>query len=251
MIPAYRAAIALNNLAGRLMEQGRESEAVATFRDAVAMLQASCQSRTASGGENLSRSTIDEQVHRALQRLAVPPPLKRSRTVMSFSSVSDDSDFTKGVESVLGSTSQSPSPMAWLIRIEEYGSEGTSQRDFDLDSAIILHNYGLSCLHRSLTISNMRAVHKLRFNALKLIHWSHTVLSARTFKSNGQEFDGTGEKVLFISIVVTRSMAQALYRTSQAPDKVERCLLTLERLKLVGRELGFFDRSILIAAAAA
>jgi hypothetical protein len=251
MIPAYRAAIALNNLAGRMMERGYEKQAAATFRDAVGMMQAACRGRSASVSEIPSQLTINEHVHRALRRLAITSPPRRIRAVMSFSSVSDDSDFAKGVESVLGSTSQSPSPLAWLIRIEEYGSDGLSQRDFDLDSAIILHNYGLSCLHRSLAISDRRAAHKLRSTALKLINWSRSVLSSHVFKRNDCECVGPSEKALFLLIVITRSMTQALYRTRQALDQVEKCLLSLDRLKLVGRELGYFDRTNLIAAAAA
>jgi hypothetical protein len=126
-----------------------------------------------------------------------------------------------------------------------------SQRDIDLDSAILLHNYGMSCLYHSLTISNKHAAHKLRSNALKLVQWSRSVLSARVVKSSDSDCEMMAEKAMFIAIVVTRSMAQTLYLTSREADKVEKCLQTLECLKGVARELGYWDRSNLMVAAAA
>jgi hypothetical protein len=250
MMPAYREAIALNNLAVNLMECGCDRQATSTFRDAVGLMQIAHQDSTpALATTSISATKLDSQVHHACQRMTPSVPVQELRSsFMTLACVSDDSDFAS-VDSAL--ESHPLSRVAWLIRIEEYGSDGLSQRNFDVDTAIILHNYGVACLCHSTKQSSTRAAKKLRLSAVKLVSWSRAVLSACVKKSEADESTVLGERVLLIAMIVTRSMAQTIRYASQDVQFVNDCLLHLTHLRTLAHELGYCNRSQLIAAAAA
>jgi hypothetical protein len=250
MMPAYRAAIALNNLAVNLMERGYDRQAISTFRDAVGLMQIAHQDPTRQlTAASIEATKLDSQVRHAFQRLTPSFTVEELRShSMTLACISDDSDFAR-VDTVLGS--HPLSLMAWLIRIEEYGSDGLSQRNFDVDTAIMLHNYGVACLLHSMKQSSTRAAKKLRLSAVKLVSWSRAVLSACVKKSEEDESTVLGERVLFIAMIVTRSMAQTIHYASQDSQLMIDCLLHLNHLRTVAHELGYCNRTQLIAAAAA
>jgi hypothetical protein len=249
MKPAHRAAIALNNLAGNLLERGCDSEAISTFRGAVSLMQAAHQDPTPVSEASIQAATLESEVSHAFQRMTKSFSTEEQRSsFMRLACVSDDSDFAS-VDSVL--ESDPLSLVAWLIRIEEYGSDGLSQRNFDVDTAVILHNYGMACLYHSTKQSSTRATKKLRLSAVNLVSWSRAVLSACVKKSEADENTVLGERVLLIAMIVTRSMAQTIHYAGHDSQVVQDCLLHLNHLRTMAHELGYCNRSQLIAAAAA
>ena len=245
----YRAAIALNNMAVFLHEKRCDRQAYETFRDALALIQIASR----PGG---SCPRIDARIHAAVQRLANPVPANRNKQQrrqpqhprhLSFSAVSDDADFAKLRDSNSGSLALSPHTT--LIRVEEYGTSCLVQRDLDLDSSIILHNYGLSCLSQALSLppSKSAMARRLSQDAVKLLQLSQAVVASRSHQPTD---DCLLHKLFLIATVATRSQAQA-FHSLHLEWKVKECLEQLDELVAFASGLLCHDDPLLSQEAAA
>jgi len=245
----YRGAIALNNLAVVLQERQCGHQALETFSDALSLMKIASSRETA----DVSRKDVDDMIQRGFQRFANPSP-SRQDIAMHFTSVSDDADFTAAMNAV--SHGCHASNQGIMIRFEEYGAECQSERDEDLDSAVIVHNYGLSCLAMFQTHvhgSSQSNRCKTRRNALKLLQFSHIILSKRVSHQFDEDVESViTEKIFFVTLLVTKSMAQALFFAENKEWKVKECLEYLTKLKRLAHDLYVVDsqQSKKIAAAA-
>lgn len=228
----HRSAVALNNMAISLQERGCDSQALSTFQDALGLLKVASRSNCGARGRH-------QVIQLAAQRLMKPLPSKRPHSI-SFSSISDDADFSTAMNAV--DVECYSSSHCLLIRIEDYGSEPGLHRDLDLDCAIILHNYGLSYLSMSQNDTySAENAEKLRRNALKLLNLSHSVIATR---SSVCEDDDSLQMMFLLSLIVTKSMAQTLFATRDCEWKLKECLDHLEHLKTLVRDLSVIDASI-------
>jgi len=231
----YRSAIALNNLAVCLLERHCEEQAAETFRSALALMRSASNSRSCPC--HVSCDDIDLTMHEAAQRFARPMPSRRENIVITFSSVSDDSDFSAALEAASHGCHSSSHGL--LIRIEEYGSDCASHRDLNMDCATIIHNFGLSCLALSLSRATAKKEGlKLRKNSFRLLQLSQSILSK---SANECEDDTLLERVFFLSLISTRSMAQAMFTEKNNEFRVKQCLEHLSDLKIAAIQFGAFE----------
>jgi len=259
---AYRAAIALNNVAVDLLEKQCDMQALETFQDALALMKILTSKKNS---EDLSHvSAVEQKVRKASERVSKPTRLKRNRPGMTFTVLSDDDDCRAAMdgisygESPSGKTAAHPSAThALLIRIEVYGTEGISpsQRDADLDSAIILQNFGLSYLSASSAAISRAVRHILRQSAVRLLQLAQTIVANRASDSSDEGNDVV-EKLFIVSLVSTKSMSQAFMAMGNGNDlerKVKQCFEHLNNLETAIRQLGFDFTSVhnkMVAAAA-
>jgi len=245
---AYRAAISLNNLACALQERRSDKQALETFQDSLSLM------KMVSGA--LPIADVDLKLHCAHVRLSSvssscfcasssSSSLKRNLPGTTFV-LSDDSDCSTAVEAVSRCSGPAQHSSALMIRIEEYGS-GTdcySSRSVDVDCAIILHNFGVSYVHLTTSGCSVsgRDAFRLRHNAVRLLDMAQTLLA----KASEECFDDEDnydahvmEKLLFVSLVCTKSTAQALMSLERMEIKVKECYQRLAQLKETVEHFGF------------
>ena len=245
---AYRDAIALNNVAVRCAELGFHKQAVETFRLSVSLIQiAYAQQCDTEWFNSTSHSAMASDLPQSLA--AVPSEPSTHFESRFFSSVSEDSDLSTGVDLVSGmdiSTSK-----CHLIRFEVYSADGPTFREFDIDSAIILHNYGLACVCHSTVCRNMQTAFKLKRNGLKLIRWSQSLLCDRAARTCAIDRE-LADRILFLSLIVTKSMAHTHFIAGDDSRMVDECLAHLEHLRTTAHEQGLLScLQVTIAAASA
>lgn len=240
---AYQGAVALSNMAVTLHERRCYRPAFETLQDAVFLMRLACRP-----DEQLV--DVQDKVHAALYRLAVPiPSKKRDMPFMNLTSLSFDGSSADGWRAVdnLGSSST----RAVLIRIDQ--SPQADERDMEVDSAVILHNYGLACLYQALQLARFgrRTIlaDKLRNNAFRILNLSQSMLSARAARPDTDEVLLT--YVLFAGVIVTHSLALALQSTGTNSTDVIDCQTRLSDLKAVLKEMPPVSSTMAAAAAAA
>jgi len=263
MEPVYRGAIALSNIAVSLQGRHCYRQALQTAEDAVLLMKHACRAREQQQGE-LSNSAnahataaaedmINMKIHKALRRIAKPEPstvtLPRAPPGCEDFSVASVSDDTIAMESTVFTLSTN---QAVMIRIDEYGMDGA--RDVDIDSSIILHNYGICCLSQA-SISTPELAQRLCDIALKVLLLTQNLLSGRA--ELAEDIDGTDEitmqKLYFVAAVATNSMACALSLLSLGrtdANQVRECETRVESLLSALREFDAVEHRITIAAAA-
>lgn len=268
MTVAHRTAIALNNLAVRFAERGYDKKAFETLRDSVGLLKVACEEPDVQRRVCAVSDPFSIQIRRAAQRLATCHSYSAAQTTdMTFSAISDETDMQAAQERLV--ILQFNEQAAWncdMIRIEHDSlSAISSPRDFDVDTAIILHNYGLSCLCQSVKTTDSSHSSKLQETAVKLVRWSQSVLFSCVHEpvdlsvSCGNKLN---ERAYWVTLIATKSLAHTLLLTAgnscakNTGHDLQHCLAHLENMQRAALSLGlgvFLDCRISqkVAAAAA
>jgi hypothetical protein len=173
LIRDQRGAIALNNMGVSLLEQRAYRQGMETLKDAIFVMKRVFrpQSSNSSLGETSdSTNSTDIKIHRAVQRMANLQPVP-------FAMITDVISHGAGsLPSPLGSILRESSSSSFTIpiRIEATDIACPEDRDPDLESAIVLYNFGIAhlCMAK-LAKSPM----KLREGALKLFNMAYSIIS--------------------------------------------------------------------------
>jgi len=245
----YRAAVSLNNMAVNLQSRGCSKQALETFEDAVFLMKMSSPvpSLAAECAEE-EDVAVNLRVHRAVQRSSKPEGPRRQRndtaTDFSFFTLSSDdvNSFASAVSLADCDAAEIQNNRAILIRIDDYGTEGS--RVPEIDSAIILHNYGVSCLCASRHVSAFSATRvskrkesavalQLRNSALNMLTLCQNLLAegpaVRAVSAAPLDCIGDDpvllQKVYFVAVISTGSMARVLstYSGRQYVAQVDAC----------------------------
>jgi len=120
-----------------------------------------------------------------------------------------------------------------FVRIELYGTEqiDTAGDGYCLETAITLHNYGLSCLCLSTVAETSSQAYHLKRNALQILDLAQKVLSIRTASSSEEGDDhATTTKILSVAVIVTNSMVRALAAWGADHEQIGTCVANLAHL---------------------
>jgi hypothetical protein len=209
LIRDQRAAIALNNMGVSLLDQRAYRQGMETLKDAIFVMKRVFrpQSRNSSlDATSDSTSSTDIKIHRAVQRMANPQPI-------SFTMITDvlSHDVASPHSSPLGSILRESSSSSFTIpiRIEATDIDCPEDRDPDLESALMLYNFGLAhlCMAK-LAKSPM----KLREGALKLFNMAYSIISNKNSLSglSESEIRRFSETRLLLAIAVLNNVVRLL-----------------------------------------
>jgi hypothetical protein len=164
----HRAAIVLNNMGVSLLERRAYTQGMETLKDAIFLMKRVFRPTASSSSfdtNKISSSYADVKLRRAIKRMASPKPVP--------SSVNVDVIFHDGSlsETLRGNSS---SPYTCPIRIEADDIDYQEDRDPDLESAVMLYNFGIAhiCLSKL-----SKKPSKLQEAALKLFDMASTIVS--------------------------------------------------------------------------
>lgn len=218
----YRAAMALNNMAIRLQEQGWCNEAFDCLRDASALMGA-----ISGSAESAFVGSVEEKLQRAARRLArYSDKANVCHVTRATTRLSEDADPSRTIEAV-SSHNHSLSSRSVFIAFE-----GGEERHSTLDTAIILHNFGLSCLLLAKIAScnyNYPASQSLCFTAIKALSKSEATLSACDSEFSDDD-EVALQKIFMIAAVVNRAMIEALTMIGNKESEVRECVANLETI---------------------
>jgi hypothetical protein len=175
----FTAAIALNNTGVSLLERGSYPEAKEAFKNAISVMQEISASREkqdeASRNRPFSSSALDAKLHKAYYNLANCAAVKDD-SKMKFCVFTEEESAA-----VIGAAVQDEdmfydSSTTFLIRIEK-STLDCENAGVDLESSIILHNYGkvYKCLATTATTS--ACARELCEGAFKLFQLSYALLA--------------------------------------------------------------------------
>jgi hypothetical protein len=195
----HRAAIALNNMGVSLLERRAYRQGMETLKDAIfvmkrVLLPPSISSQGLCKTPN-STSHAETRVHRASKRMANPQPIPSAISIDVVLQCATFSRRSCPSGSVLHGGSSSP------VRIEATGLsplriEATDliseDSDSDLESSIMLYNFGLAHLCMAKVV---KTPIKLQEGALKLFNMSYCVLAPRC----DQEGHGMREDIVLMA----------------------------------------------------
>jgi hypothetical protein len=251
LIRDQRAAIALNNMGVSLLEQRAYRQGMETLKDAIFVMKRVFrpQSRNSSlGASSDSMSSIDLKIHRAVQRMANPQPVPFAM-ITDVISHSVASSHSSPLGSILREQS-SFSSFTIPIRIEAADIDCPEDRDPDLESAIMLYNFGLAHLCMAKLVKSPM---KLREGALKLFNMAYSIISNKNALSglSESEMRRFSETRLLLAVAVLNNVVRVLTemgKHTEANNSYQR----LVRLGTAINELEFpGPLGGLIAAAAA
>lgn len=237
MSHGYRAAMALNNVATSLLTRGCHRQALETLKDAVFLMQTATRPGMVEDASYAHH--VQELAQKAFQRLATSEPSSGTSPLPCLG-LRDTDDVAHIFDSNAIESSK-----AFLIRFDE---TETSHRDADIDSAIILHNYGLACLIAA--SSSMKINAKLQSNAFRLLQLSHDIAVGHMESETHDDIHM--QRIFLLAMCTTKSLALALFQTSRTGE-MKQCMERLEALKRIVQELGMFtpfSRHTATAAAA-
>jgi hypothetical protein len=209
LIRDQRAAIALNNMGVSLLEQRAYRQGMETLKDAIFVMKRVFrpQSRNSSlGATSDATSSTDIKIHHAVQRMANPQPVP-------FTMITDviSHGVASSHSSPLGSILRESSSSSFTIpiRIEATDIDCPEDRDPDLESAIMIYNFGLAhlCMAK-LAKSPM----KLREGALKLFNMAYSIISNKNTLSglSESEMRRFSETRLLLAIAVLNNVVRVL-----------------------------------------
>jgi tetratricopeptide (TPR) repeat protein len=209
LIRDHRAAIALNNMGVSLLEQRAYRQGMETLKDAIFVMKLVFrpQSRNSGlGAASDSTSSTDMKIHRAVQRMANPKPVP-SAVIIDVVSHGVASSHCSPLGSILHESSSSSCTVA--IRIEATDLDCPEDRDPDLESAMMLYNFGLAhlCMAK-LAKSPM----KLQEGALKLFNMAYSIISNKNGLSRLSEGEMRlkSETRLLLAVTVLSNVVRVL-----------------------------------------
>lgn len=212
----WRGAMALNNIGVTLLEQSCYKQALETLEDAVYLMKSACQAdivQPQQSSRSILASEVEERIHRGFRRLAKPEPNKTRgggprESFLTFSSDDADSFSSAASLSNFQANHSSGSHSAILIRMEDLGTE--DGRIPEIDSAIMLQNYGLSCLSASNIVTRRCVRSQLRNSAIDVLTLCQNILCTAPTLSMVRHNPLLLQKVYFVAVVSTSSMARIL-----------------------------------------
>jgi hypothetical protein len=192
----HRAAIALNNMGVSLLERRAYRQGMETLKDAVFVMKRvlrppSISSQGLCKTPNDSMSNAEAKVHRASKRMASPRPLS---SAISIDVVSQCATFSHR-SNLSGSSLHGGSPSSSLsspLRIEATDLISLEDRDSDLESSIMLYNFGLAHLCMAKLVKTPMKLQKV---ALQLFNMAYSLFAPRC----DQEGRGIREDVVLLA----------------------------------------------------
>jgi hypothetical protein len=241
LIRDHRAAIALNNMGVSLLERRAYRQGMETLNDAIFVMKRVLRPPSISsqgfGKPTNSTSYAEAKIHRASRRMANPQPIP---SAVSIDVVSQCATFSYSGTVLHGDWS---SPLSSPLRIEVTDLVSLEERDADLESSIMLYNFGLAHLYMA---QLAKTPITLQEGALKLFDMAYSVLATLS----NQEGDGIREDVVLIAAATLNNIVALLTQMGKHSEANE----TDQELARLGRAIqGFQDRILedQIAAAAA
>ena len=202
-----RCAVAINNVAVRLLQRNCYAQARESLQHAVSLMETATSSVQASRCGQIDVSDGGESyVHQALAHLAEPKPAKKSVLLFEVLTTTKDGLLTSSGELPDGPTclqsvlQTAPSAFtAFLIRIEDSlageGSATTGSTSTDLPVALmqrramLSHNLGVACFCESKTTAKGRESRALLQLALRLSSLSISLLTEENASASLREQD--------------------------------------------------------------
>jgi hypothetical protein len=196
----YRAAIALNNMGVSLLERRAYRQGMETLKDAIFVMKRVLRPPSISSQSLCktpdSTSYAETKVHRASKRMANPQPISSAISIDVVSQCATFSHRSCPSGFVLHGGSSSPLRIEAtdlsLRRIEATDLISLEDRDSDLESSIMLYNFGLAHLYMAKLV---KTPIKLQEGALKLFNMTYCVLAPRC----DQEGHGMREDIVLLA----------------------------------------------------
>jgi hypothetical protein len=191
-------------------------------------------------------SYAEAKVNRASKRMANPRPVSSAISIDVVSQCTTFSHRSCPSDSVLGGGGSSSSTLSSPIRIEATDLISLEDRDADLESSIMLYNFGLAHLCMAKIV---KTPIKLQEGALKLFYMAYTLFAPRC----GQEGRGIrGDAVLLATANSTLDNIVALLTQMGRYSKANESDQELARLGRAIQEFqGRYHLEAQVCAAAA
>jgi hypothetical protein len=190
----HRAAIALNNMGVSLLERRAYRQGMETLKDAIFVMKRVLRppSISSHGLCKTPNSTTyaEAKVHRASKRMANPRPISSAISIDVVSQCTTFSHRSYPSGSILHGGSSSP--LSSPLRIEATDLISLEDRDSDLESSIMLYNFGLAHLCMAKLVKKPI---KLQEGALKLFNMAYSLFAPRC----DQEGHGIREDVVLLA----------------------------------------------------
>ena len=206
-IQLYEHAITLNNIGAYLLQIGAAKQAHETLRDAIDTLRVSCNPRVPDDDRLAQQGVLNiifEKVKRASFKASNPVYSGKLTSVELHCWEDLDVSCTRSLStapSVLGDECCVAFSMSTTFSVQ--------QRDHELDSCIMLHNYGLA--HISLRNSgNARQVNR---TALSLFRMSFSVLYSKIQEGIDEDMwdlETPIESITGLTIAILRNLVHTL-----------------------------------------
>jgi len=222
----YRGALVLNNVGVSMLEHGCYKEAVSTLKDAVYAMTCFCR-------PSPSCWDVGQKVKQAFKTLAGSHPLQTSYLRIETVSYEDRifplQCLTDNDEEGEGYNVQSMTGRLRPTRIEfpDDISSGCSERDSELESAVLLCNYGIAYFLFSKTVVGHSTSIKLLENAHTVFELASSIVSNRF--ASCQDSDYIDEaRILSVVLLVVGNVSQVHQETGKwadAQELHERCAI--------------------------
>jgi hypothetical protein len=239
LILDHRAAIALNNMGVSLLERRAYREGIDTLKDAIfvmkRVLRPPPMCSRGFGKAPYSTSDAEAKVERASKRVANTQPIPSTVSIDVVSRCATFSHRSQHSGSVLDGGSSSP----LRIEVTDLVSMGEGNSTFDLESSIMLYNFGLAHLCAA---KLAKTPTNLQEGALTLFNMAYSILAPLC----DQEGHGTREDMVLLAAIALNNIVALLTRMGMHSDANE--------LARLGRAIhGFQGRNLedQIAAAGA
>lgn len=216
----YRSALALNNMAVSMLERNCYEQAASTFKSAVSLV------RCCAGTTEKHEGGWSEAIHAARQRHAKPRPDARADQRFQLDTIGITVS-TKDLLSmlILNPPGSSSATTLRYIRVEDFDSDTTT---FEMISAILLYNLGLSYYCLSKTFRNNSAdQRKFQHGAARLCRISHSLFCKH-------HLDDERESEVMI-LVVLRTLVAILQESQQCDDALSFAAMLRHRQWTVAR----------------
>jgi hypothetical protein len=243
LIRDHRAAIALNNMGVSLLERRAYREGMETLKDAIFIMKRVLRPLPISFQELSktpeSTSDADAKVERASKRMANLRPIP---SAVSIDVVSRCATFSHRSDSGSVLHGSSSSSLRYFLRIEatDFVSLGEEGRDSDLESSIMLYNFGLAHLCMA-KLAKMPI--KLQEGALTLFNMAYSVLAPLC----DQEGHGKREDMVLLAAIALNNIVALLTQMGMHSEANELARLGSAIHEFQGRNL---EDQITAAAAA-
>jgi hypothetical protein len=244
LIQDHRAAIALNNMGVSLLERRAYRQGMETLKDAIFVMKRVLRPASISHGFGKtpnSTSYAQGKVHRASKRMATAQAVPSAVSIDVISHCATFSHRSRSTSILQGGSSY---PLSSPIRIEANDLVSREDRDSDLESSIMLYNFGLAHLCMAKLV---KTPIKLQEGALKLFKMAYSVFDTLC----DQEGQGIREDMVLLAAATLDNIVALLTQMGKHSEANE----SDQELARLGRTIQEFqDQNHLedqIAAAAA
>jgi hypothetical protein len=248
MLRDFRKAIALNNVGVSFLERRDYRQAVETLADAIQVMRSTFRLNQINAANLEAFTTVptetDVMLQKAMQRIASTSSQFSMGPIEVYSH--DDSDLA----SIKAAAQYGPSSsVAFPIRIRCCEYTESEENDFDVQSAIILRNYGiaLACLAR---MNCNTRTDRLRQKAMKVFRLGQSLICSRIAAQSDAVLQS---RSLLISAMLLNDIVQVLHElglsmeASVVHERIMRLATVMKELESMG---GFGEPSSMAAAAA-